>query len=272
MGESFPNPAREKDPFLVSLADQQFQEHIFELLSPLLAPYGFALGGSGAIREWGLIDRLTEDLDFSTSISHEHDVPVAASKAEAYLTSHGYKVSSDPMFEQSEGMRRLTVSKQEKSTEIDLISDYRADNPVLNVHGWVLSLPDAVANKVTALADRGEARDYLDALTIHRSKLFTQDQLESIISQRFPHFSWNRFRIALKFMDEMPDDQFLIYVKPSVLHTDRQEAHIWINELTKKYGSQDYKLVENDDIPPADPQWIEHEIRKEENRKKHHSA
>ncbi len=248
---------------MVSLADQQFQEQIFQLLSPVLEPYGFALGGSGAIREWGLIDRLTEDLDFSTSIAHEHDVPKAARKAVDYLRSNGYTVVSDPMFAQAAGMRRLRVEKGGLSSEIDMISDYRADNPVHNVHGWILSLPDAVANKVTALADRGEARDYLDALTIHRSRLFTQDQLESIVAERFADFSWPRFRTALKFMDQMSDEQFLIYVSPDVLSLDRQEAVKWVADLTERYGDHDYRLVDTDDIEPADPDWAAKQVAKE---------
>jgi hypothetical protein len=60
---------------------------------------------------------------------------------------------------------RLHVTTAEgRFVEIDMGVDYREGAPVTLSVGPVLSLDDAVANKVGALYSRADARDYLDAI------------------------------------------------------------------------------------------------------------
>lgn len=59
----------------------------------VLEPYGFALAGSGAIREHGIINRPTEDIDLFTVMAFERDFPRAVDDLESYLHDHGYEVN-----------------------------------------------------------------------------------------------------------------------------------------------------------------------------------
>lgn len=60
---------------------------------------------------------------------------------------------------------------------MDLAVDWRESEPVTLSIGPVLSLQDAVANKVSALYSRAEARDYLDVDAIRASGKFIDDEL-----------------------------------------------------------------------------------------------
>ena len=62
-------------------------------------------------------------------------------------------------------------------TPIDLGIDYRNDPPAQLEIGPVLSLEDAVANKVAALFSRSLVRDFLDVDSIRRSGAFTDEEL-----------------------------------------------------------------------------------------------
>lgn len=61
--------------------------------------------------------------------------------------------------------------------DVDLNVDWRQDDPVTLDVGPVLSLADAVGNKVSALCSRGEPCDNLDVDAIRASGRFSDDQL-----------------------------------------------------------------------------------------------
>lgn len=63
--------------------------------------------------------------------------------------------------------------------------------------GPVLSLADAVGNKVSALYSRGEPRDYLDVDAIRRSGRFTDEQLVAAAAERDPGFELGMFATQL---------------------------------------------------------------------------
>ncbi|MBF4564614.1 hypothetical protein [Plantibacter sp. VKM Ac-2876] len=114
--------------------DEELQRDITRLALRALDGTPFALAGSGAIREHGIIDRPTQDIDLFT-------------------TDEGQVV------------------------EMDLGVDDRGGEPVTRSVGPVLGLDDAVANKVSALYSRAEARDYLDVDAIRTSGKFTDADL-----------------------------------------------------------------------------------------------
>jgi hypothetical protein len=128
---------------------------------------GFALAGSGAIREHGVIDRPTEDVDLFTANADEDAFSVAIDHVTARLRSSGCEVE---LTRRAEHFARLhVVTAEGVQLDVDLGVDWRQDQPVRLAVGPVLSLDDAVGSKVGALYSRGEVRDYLDVDAIRSS-------------------------------------------------------------------------------------------------------
>lgn len=139
-----------------------------------LGASGFALAGSGAIREHGLTSRPTEDVDlFSTGIT-EADFSQAVDDGVRALGSASCDVTvvrRAPMF------ARLEVAA--------------SDGAVL----------DAVANKVGALFSRAEARDFLDVDAIRRAGAYTDEELLELAEGHDPGFDRMVFAQQLARVD-----------------------------------------------------------------------
>lgn len=140
---------------------------------------GFALAGSGAVREHGMTRRLSEDVDLFTP--REASFGPAVDHVAAALSGAGYQVEQTrrtPLF------CRFVVSDGDVRVELDLGVDWRKDDPSILEIGPVLSVEDAVGNKVAALFSRGEPRDYLDVDTIRLSGRFTDPELLAAAAER----------------------------------------------------------------------------------------
>lgn len=152
----------------------------------LASVQGFALAGSGAIREHGVIDRPTEDVDLFTPSQDVTEFGDAVDQVIEQLRGSGFSV------EQTRGApqyARLHVATGDsRRLDVDLGVDWRHDDPVRLDVGPVLSLADAVGSKVGALYSRAEARDYLDVDAIRRSGRFTDEQLVTAAGDRDPGF------------------------------------------------------------------------------------
>lgn len=147
---------------------------------------GFALSGSGAIREHGVIDRPTEDVDLFTTNQNTVEFERAVERVTADLRGSGYEVEQTrraPLF------ARLRVRDAgDVQLDVDLGVDWRETDPVRLEVGPVLSLVDAAGSKVAALYSRAEARDYLDVDAIRASGRFTDEQLVAAAAERDPGF------------------------------------------------------------------------------------
>ena len=152
---------------------------------------GFALAGSGAIREHGLTERPTEDVDLFTSSQDVNAFADAVGQVTARLQGSGYAVKE---IRRSAQFARLHVlSDDGLQLDIDLGVDWRQDEPVHLEVGAVLSLADAVGNKVGALYSRGEVRDYLDVDAIRASGRFSDVQLVTAAAERDAGFDLDMF-------------------------------------------------------------------------------
>ena len=152
---------------------------------------GFALAGSGAIREHGVIDRPTEDVDLFTANADEEAFSVAVDHVTARLRSSGCEVE---LTRRAEHFARLhVVTAEGVQLDVDLGVDWRQDDPVRLAVGPVLSLDDAVGSKVGALYSRGEVRDYLDVDAIRSSGRFNDEQLLTAAADRDPGFRLDMF-------------------------------------------------------------------------------
>ena len=157
---------------------------------------GFALAGSGAIREHGLIDRPTEDVDLFTVQGAAQEFGPALDRIVHGLHEAGYRID---VHERRAAFARLSVLGSDGvAIELDLGVDWRAQNPVMLDIGPVLSPDDAVGNKTAALFSRGEARDYLDVDRIRRSGRYTDERLLELAERADPGFDrkWFAHRVG----------------------------------------------------------------------------
>lgn len=141
-----------------------------------IAGFGFALAGSGAIREHGVIDRPTEDVDLFTTTRDPVEFVRAVERVSKDLRERGYEIGE---VRRATWFARLRVRAADGTRlEVDLGVDWRKSAPVVLGVGPVLSVEDAVGSKVSALYSRGEPRDYLDVDAIRRWGQFTDEELE----------------------------------------------------------------------------------------------
>lgn len=173
------------------MSDVEYQRDVTRLALDALASGGFALAGSGAIREHGIIDRPTQDIDLFTSVTSTEAFALSTQRLAAKMRERGLEVvevRNAPQF-----ANFSVTSPTGQTVEVDLGVDWRAAEPVTLSIGPVLSLQDAVGSKVVAVYSRGEVRDYLDLDAIRESKRFTDGQLLDIAAARDPGFDIGMF-------------------------------------------------------------------------------
>jgi len=173
------------------MSDLEYQRDVTRLALDALASGGFALAGSGAIREHGIIDRPTQDIDLFTSVTSTDAFAVSTQRLAEAMRVRGLEVverRSAPQF-----ANFSVTSPTGQTVEVDLGVDWRAAEPVTLSVGPVLSLEDAVGSKVIAVYSRAEVRDYLDLDAIRESKRFTDEQLLDLAADRDPGFDVTMF-------------------------------------------------------------------------------
>ena len=158
------------------------QERVARIVAGLSEAEGFALAGGAALIVSHVIDRATLDLDFFGPSADEVDrlVPVV----ESALRAAGFKVRRERA---SHGFARLTVIDRGEVTEVDLAADARirpVDNGPL---GPTLSLEELAADKLLALFDRAQARDFVDVAAL--AQRFSLGRLCDLASEKDSGFS-----------------------------------------------------------------------------------
>jgi hypothetical protein len=162
---------------------EPFQARVAQLALEAAAVRGFALAGGNALAAHGMLSRPTEDVDLFTPLPGGPGQVVEA--VEAALTADGFDVQvvRSPGDHGGE-FAQLQVSRQGRTTQLDLGRDWRAHDAVTLEIGPVLHLEDAVASKFTALLGRGLPRDYIDvAASLSR---FSRSRLLELAFERDP--------------------------------------------------------------------------------------
>lgn len=149
------------------------------------------MAGSGAIREHGIIDRPTQDIDLFTSTTSAETFAASTTRLAAAMRERGFEVIERRNAPQFASFSVTSLTNQ--TVEVDLGVDWRAEEPVTLSIGPVLSLEDAVGSKVVAVYSRAEARDYLDLDAIRESGRFTDGQLLDLAFDRDPGFDVEMF-------------------------------------------------------------------------------
>ncbi len=124
---------------------------------------GFALAGAGGLLVRGLIERPTGDLDYFTVPGDEEAVSALRDALERALDHAGLDHSRK---RDLSTFVRMEVSDGTDRCEIDLAVDYRALPAEPSRYGPTLAVEELAANKVLALFDRADARDFLDVVEL----------------------------------------------------------------------------------------------------------
>lgn len=172
------------------------QRELTSLLLDHLGSYSFVLAGSGAVREHGLIERPTQDIDlFAMSTLSEAAFSEALSTLPEFMNEHGWTMQftrPGPTFAQ------CLFTNKYGTFEADLGVDWRAHDPTMSVLGPILALEDAVSAKLSALYSRALPRDFIDAYSIRKNGPYSDEQLLELIKERDPGFDREVFAIQLE--------------------------------------------------------------------------
>jgi hypothetical protein len=197
---------------------------------------GFALAGSGAIREHGFTARPTADVDLFTDRRDAGGFERALGDVIAQLASEGFVVTVARRFEL---FARLRVTLDGEVVEVDLGADWRARQPVVLALGPVLDEYDAVSNKVAALFSRAEARDYLDVDAIRRSGRFSDAELLDGAAEHDDGFDRQLFAEALRQVRRIGSRRVREYgVTPAELAGVERRLTDWADQIEAAIGAE----------------------------------
>lgn len=216
------------------MSDVEMQRQLARIaLEAAGADAGFALAGSGAIREHGFIERPTQDVDLFTVRQDATQFRGALERVEGAFREHGFSVARIRDFD---GFARLMVSASDgRVTEVDLGVDWRANAPVQLSVGAVLSQDDAVGNKVAALFSRAEARDYLDVDAIRRSGRYSDAQLLELAATADGGFDLDWFAKSLRDARRIHPDEVAPYgCSPRDLEGAQQRLGEWAARIESR--------------------------------------
>jgi hypothetical protein len=245
-------------------ADVTWQRHVTTLVLQTVGSAGFALAGSGAIREHGLTDRPTRDVDlFTTTATSPSAFSAAVTDAQDALTSQGYRVTptrTTPEFarllvEAAEtGDDASDAASRARVVEVDFGIDWRNEPPTQLAIGPVIALRDAVGSKVAAVYSRGEARDFLDLDAIRNSGRFTDDELLALARQHDPGLELGHFIDQLRWVNRIAPGRTIGYgVDADRLGAIKTRLTTWADRLSAAGSSK----------PPATSQRRPHRPRTE---------
>lgn len=210
--------------------DEALQRELTAAALTALDGRAFALAGSGAIREHGMVDRLTHDVDLFTN---DLD-PAAFESAVDQLTNELHRAGHDvEEVRRSPQFAQLRITTPEgRSVDMDLAVDWRENDPVTLSVGPVLSVEDAVGSKVSALYTRNEARDYIDVDSIRASGRFTDAELMRAAMERDAGFEVAMFAQQLAQVQRIDPRRFEEYgIDAEQLDGIKERFGQWAAEL-----------------------------------------
>ncbi|GIF98488.1 nucleotidyl transferase AbiEii/AbiGii toxin family protein [Catellatospora citrea] len=206
---------------------------ITEIALTSVGRYGFALAGGYAVQAHGMGNRLSSDVDLFTDSREQVDFNRAVDEVIAAFAANGYDVTTAI---RNDVFARLLLTKHD-STEPDKLEmavDWRAHPPVATPVGPVLHPDDAVANKMCALFNRAESRDFLDVQAAISSGRYSRETLIELARQADPGFDVHVFATALRSLERITDTDFAEYqVTPERLAALRKDFGDWAHALQK---------------------------------------
>lgn len=194
--------------------------------------HGFALAGGYAIREHGMGQRPSGDVDLFTDWHQRADFPAAVAVVVTALTEEGYSVTTSASGDTFARLLVTSPGPEAAEDKLEMAADWRAHPPVLLDIGPVLHPDDAVANKMCALYGRALPRDFLDVEAAIISGRYTRERLLDLAANADSGFTPDLFADALGVLTQITDDAFHQYDIPSTSITAlRQHFSEWRQKL-----------------------------------------
>ncbi len=109
--------------------DVELQREVTRVALSALDGTGFALAGSGAIREHGVTHRLSEDVDLFTSNVSPDNFADAVDRVVTALEDAGYTVASDDARRTEQFARLHLTDAAGERVDVDMGIDWRAEDP-----------------------------------------------------------------------------------------------------------------------------------------------
>lgn len=164
------------------------QERLAGIIRSLPEADGFALAGAGGLIVHGLIERVTRDLDYFAGPGEAASVGALRDALESALDEAGL---GHRRVRDLEGFVRIEITDGNDHCEVDLAVDSRVLPLEQSALGPTLAVRELAANKVLALFDRAEPRDFLDLAEL--SRRFDLGSLLELAAEKDTGF--DRFRL-----------------------------------------------------------------------------
>jgi hypothetical protein len=210
------------------------QRRLAEIGLRAASQYGFALAGGHAIAAHGILARPSEDVDLFADWHRRAEFPVATEAIITAYQSEGYAVDVDHQLDTFARLHITDPAQPESTHRVELVSNWRAQPPVVMEIGPVLHADDVIAGKVDALYNRAAARDFLDIDAAISSGQYTLQRLCELAEAANAGFNRAIFADMLRMIDRLDDEQFTAYgatlARVAELRTRVPE---WCAELTK---------------------------------------
>jgi Nucleotidyl transferase AbiEii toxin, Type IV TA system len=197
------------------------------------ARHGFALGGGNALIEYGVVTRLTEDVDLFTD--REHGVPAAADAVESALRQAGFGAEridqasglADIFPDMGEGLAEWIITASGgRQMALQLAYFDRARRPLATDIGPVLDLEDVIGGKVCALASRSYERDYVDTAAVLAR--YRAEQVIGFARRLDAGLQDRDFADVGQRLDQMPDEALTAFgLGPDEIATLRNRFADW---------------------------------------------
>jgi hypothetical protein len=170
------------------------QQRVAQLVGQLPEAAEFALAGGAALVLAEVVERQTRDLDYFGPTADA--VGTLAHAIEMALTVRGLDVRRE---RSNTGFVRLIVSDGGDTTELDIAVDARIRPVETGPFGPTLALEELAADKLLALFDRAQARDFIDVEALVRR--FGLDRLCALAAEKDRGFSRSGLVEALGTFD-----------------------------------------------------------------------
>jgi hypothetical protein len=192
-----------------------FYREVAQVALTVAATHGFALGGGLAWVTHGMVTRPTEDIDLFASDAGA--AAAAAADVRAALLTAGFDVQAvehtADLAELFAGfdldMCEFQVQRQGHSLSLTLGRLDRHHRPVVLDVGPTLHPDDLVASKISALINRREVRDYIDAAAALRR--YTLDDMLTLAHHHDPGLDPADLLEVGHYLDRLPDTRFSRY-------------------------------------------------------------
>jgi len=171
--------------------------------------YGFALAGSGALIEYGIATRRTDDADWFSTMEHADSFDKAVAAVITSLEGEGFSVL--PIKRAGSFFKFGVATPDGETVEVDMSLDWRRYNPAEIAIGPVLNIQDAAAAKVATIYSRGEARDFIDLWSIRNTRLWTDEELFAMARDRDDGIDVEQFLVMLGQIERYDDRRFSVY-------------------------------------------------------------